>query len=188
MTDLFFIILLIVIIGVFGIILYLIYIPFKNQLTNSGKLTKKLRGRINWTFITLLILMFVFFYCIKDYRTSSKYRLEKASDVKLPENFKILNDEYQDMLQDYCIVYDIQFDNEAKREFINNIKDSKYFNENSFHDNVWKNNDTISIESNRAVWSKSSKGFDFTKQDGSTSYTIEFNTTTNVLKYNECAD
>jgi len=188
MTDLFSIIILVIVIGLFGGLSYLIYLPFKKQLIKSGKLTDKLNRQINWIFIFLLCLTGILLYCCKDYRTSSKDRLEKTANIILPTNFKVLKDEYQDMLQNYCIFYDIQFDNSSSSELISNIRKSKYFNSNSFHKGVWTENDFLTIDSVKAVWSKSPKGYDFSKQDGHTSYSIELDTVTNILKYNECAD
>jgi hypothetical protein len=188
MLDFFFIIIVVIVLGLFGGLLYLVYLPFKNRLKKSGKLTDKLNRQINWTFILLLCLAGVVLYCLKDYRTSSKHRPEEISDVKLPTGFKVLKDEYQDMLQDYCILYDIQFDNSGTTELVENIKTSKFYNENVLHTGVSTENDFNSVDSVKAVWYKSPKGFDFSRQDGRTSYHIKFDTVTNILNYNECAD
>ncbi len=188
MVDIFFIIIVVIAIGLFGGLLYLIYLPFKNRLKKSGKLTYKLNRQINRTFIISLCLVGVVLYWFKDYRTSSKDRLEKVSDVKLPTDFKVLKDEYQDMWQDYCILYDIQLANNGTTELIKNIKTSKFYNKNSFHNGAWTENDFIAVDSVKAVWCKSPTGFDFSRQDGLTSYHIELDTVKNILKYNECAD
>jgi hypothetical protein len=132
MVDIFFIVIVVIGIGLFGGLLYLIYLPFKNRLRKSGKLTDKLNRQINWTFIISLCLVFIVLYFFKDYRTPSKDRLEETSDVKLPTDFKVLKDEYQDMWQDYCILYDIQFENNATTEFIKSIKAAKFYNSSCF--------------------------------------------------------
>lgn len=116
------------------------------------------------------------------------YRLEKISDIHLPTDYEVLKDEYQDMKQDYCILYDIQLDKNATTELVKNIKTSKFYNNNSFHIAAWTENDFIAADSAKAVWSKSPTGFNFSRQDGLTSYYIELDTMTNILKYNECAD
>ncbi|MDB5240112.1 MAG: hypothetical protein JWP57_737 [Spirosoma sp.] len=92
------------------------------------------------------------------------------------------------MWQDYCILYGIQFDNNATTELIEKINASKYYNNNSFHNGAWTAKDFVTVDSVKAVWSKSPKGYDFSRQDRRTSYYIEFDTVTNILKYNECAD
>lgn len=187
--DIILIIIVVFAIGLFGGLLYLIYLPFKRRLIKSGKLTDKLNRQINQGFILLLCFLGAMVYFFKDYgRTPSKERLEKISNVKLPTNFKVLKDEYQDMMQDYCILYDIQFDKNSTTEFIKSIKTSKFYNKNSFHKGAWAENDLIIVDSVKAVWCKSTKGFDFTKPYGLTKYHIEFDTVANILKYNECAD
>ena len=188
MVDLFFIIIIIVALGLLGGLLYLIYLPFKKHLQKSGKLTDKLSRRINWVFIIIPCVIGIILYSFKDYRTPSKDRLEKISDIKLPTDFKVLKDEYQDMWQDYCILYDIQLTNSSTTDLIQNIKQSKFYNSNSFHSGAWTEDDFILTDSTKAVWSKSTSGFDFTRQDGLTSYSIQIDTVTNTLKYNECAD
>jgi len=188
MVDIFFIIIIVTAIGLMGGLIYLIYLPVKKRRIISGKLDDKLNRKINWTFILSLCLVGVVLYCFKDYRTPSKVRLEKISDIKLPTDFKVLKDEYQDMWQDYYILYDIQIDNNLKTELINSIKTSKFYNEKSFHNVAWTEDDFIEADYVAAVWSRSPKGFDFMRQDGLTSYYIELDTVTNILKYNECAD
>ena len=186
--DIILIIIVVIAIGFFGGVLYLIYLPFKRRLIKSGKLTDKLNRQINRGFILLLCFLGVMVYFFKDYRTPSRDRLEKISDIHLPTDFEVLKDEYQDMMQDYCILYDIQFDKNATTELIKKIKTSKFYNKNSFHKGAWTENDFIAVDSAKAVWSKSPTGFDFSRQDGLTSYSIELDTVKNILKYNECAD
>ncbi|GHB64990.1 hypothetical protein GCM10007390_18860 [Persicitalea jodogahamensis] len=123
-----------------------------------------------------------------DYRTPSKERLQKVADIKLPSDFKVLKDEYQDMWQDYCILYDIQLGNYATTELIENIKASKFYNKTSFHQGVWTEKDFVTVDSVKGVWCKSLTGFAFTRQEERMSYSIELDTTTNLLRYNECAD
>jgi|SRR5690606_38682316 hypothetical protein len=188
MVDIFFIIIVVIVIGLFGGLLYLVYLPFKGRLKKSGKLTDKLNRQINWTFIVSLCLIGVVLYYFKDYRTSSKNRLEKISDVKLPTDFKVLKDEYQDMWQDYCILYDIQFDKNAATELIKDIKSAKFYNPNVNPNSMLYDSLFITIDKEKAIWCKSEKGYRFSRQDGLTTYSIELDTMTNILKYNECAD
>ena len=188
MIDIFFIIIVVIVIGLFGGLLYLIYLPFKSRLKKSGKFTDRLNRQINWTFVLSLCLVGVVLYCFKDYRTSSKDRLEKVSDVKLPKNFKVLKDEYQDMWQDYCILYDIQFDSIATTELIKAIKAAKFYNSNVNHSSMLYDSLFITVDNEKAIWCKSEKGYRFSRQDGLTSYSIELDTLTNILNYNECAD
>ena len=188
MVDIFLIIIEVIAIGLFGGLLYLIYLPFKTRLKKSGKLTDKLNRQINWTFILSLCLVGAVLYCFKDYRTSSKDRLEKVTDVKLPADYKVLKDEYQDMWQDYCILYDIRFDNNLTIELIKNIKMSKFYNSSVNPNSMLYDSLFVKVDNEKAIWCKSEKGYRFSRQDGLTTYSIALDTMTNILNYNECAD
>ena len=182
------IIFLVIVLGLFVGLIYLIYLPFKRRLIKSDKLTDKLNRQINRAFILLFCLLGAVIYFFKDYgRTPSKDRLEKISNVILPADFKVLKDEYHDMMQDYAILYDIEFDKKSTTEFIKSIKTSKFYNVKSFHTGAWKENDFIVVDRVKAVWSKSPKGFDFSGQEGHglPSYYIELDTVINILKYEE---
>ena len=109
------------IIWVLGGLIYLIYSPIKNRLLKSGKLTTVLSKKIDNSDIVFICLVCILFYCFKDYRTSSRKRVEDISEIKLPNDFLVIKDEYQDMLQDYNIFYNIQFNNRGTRELINSI-------------------------------------------------------------------
>jgi hypothetical protein len=130
------------------------------------------------------VLLFYF----KDYRRPSKDTLENISDIQLPTDFKVIKDEYHDMFQDYCIEYEIQFDKPLTTELIEKIKESKFYNSTLLHDGVWSETDFVTVDSAKAVWSKSTGGYDFNRQDGNIIYSIELDTLTNNLKFNECAD
>ncbi|NOZ34540.1 MAG: hypothetical protein GXO80_04490 [Chlorobi bacterium] len=127
-------------------------------------------------------------YLTNDNWSTNNERLEKISDIKIPTDYKILKYEYHDMWQDYCIVYDIQFNNNSLKVLTKNIRTSKFYNANSFHKGLWLEHNFIIVDSVKAVWSKSPKGYDFYRQDGLTYYSIELDTLTKILKYNECAD
>lgn len=166
----------------------MIYLPFRKRLTNAGRLSKKLDKRINLSFFSFMISIGIVLFCLKNYRTSSKSKLEAISNVKLPSDFKVIKDEYQDMWQDYCVIYEIQFDNQASSELIQSIKSSKFYNAKSYHHGAWKDSDLILAGSIKAAWIRSPKGYDFGRLNGRTTYFITFDTLTNKLSYNECHD
>lgn len=186
MGDIFIIVIIVVALGILGGTLYLIYLPVKYGLKKAGKLTPKLNNQVNRIFIISLCLFGVILYCFKDYRASSKDRLESISDVKLPKNFKVIKDEYQDMLQDYSIFYDIQFNNNETTELIKNVKSSKFYTKKEIHNGVAEK-DFVTVDSVKAVWYKTTTGFRFLSP-GRTTYYIELDTLTNILKYKEYAD
>ncbi len=177
------------VIGFLGGVVYLIYLPFKIWLLRSGKLSDKLNQRTNWTYILILCLISILIYMFRDYgRTSSKDRLEKIAKIKLPKNFKVIKDEYQDMLQDYCIQYEVQFNKEGTKELIQTIKSSPFYNTKSYHKGAWEISDFITVDSVKAVWAKSPKGYDFANSIGRESYDITLDSSSNKLSYRECAD
>jgi hypothetical protein len=176
-------------VALYGGLLHLIYLPLKRRLIKSGKLTDKLNRQIKQAFILLLCFLGVMIYLFITYRTPSEHRLEEISDINLPNDFQVLKDEYQDvMFKGYYIQYDIQLDKNVAEELIKNIRKSKFYNKNTFHKGARAENDFIEIDSAKAAWTKSPTGFDFKSEDGQTYYNIAFDTTTNVLKYEECGD
>ena len=174
--------------GFIGGLLYLVYLPFKTRLIKSGKLSKKQSRRINWSYLGFMVLIGILLFYFRDYRTSSKERLENISNIKLPSDYTVIKDEYQDMLQDYCINYEIQFDKNDLKELIQNIKKSKYYNSKSVHNDAWQESDFIDSDSLKAVWLKSPKGYDFNCIKERLTFSIELDTLKNKLMYNECAD
>jgi len=182
------IIFFLIVFGLFGGLIYLIYWPFKRRLLKTGRLTKRLNRHINWIYVISLSMICFVLFCFRNYRTSSKVRLENISDVKLPHNYKVIKDEYQDMWQDYCIIYDIQFDNSTTKELIQSIKKSKFYNPNKTHNDLLQESDFITVGSDKAVWIKSGKGYEFSKPYDRTTYSITLDTSTYKLSYNECAD
>lgn len=157
----FVIVLILVIVVFWGGLIYLVYLPFKIWLMKSGKLTKKLSRKINWIYFSILCLAGIALFSFRNHRTASKERLEEISKIKLPTNFKVIEDEYQDMIQDYCIQYEIQFDDKGKKELIQSIKSSPFYNPNSFGTGDYSS--YIMIDSVKAVWAKLPTGYEFSK-------------------------
>lgn len=121
-------------------------------------------------------------------RIPSKTRLEENCHIKLPLDFKVRKDEYQDMLQDYCILYDIELNVNSSKVLTSNIRASKFYNPNVRHQGVWLDNSYVQVDSTKAVWCKSRRGYDFRCEKGYTSYFVTFDTVTRILNYVECAD
>lgn len=154
---------------IFGLFVYLILLPIKSFLRKKGKLSTKTNKKINIYSVVILFIVGILLFYFKDYRTSSKSRIEKISDIKLPKNFNLIKDQYQDMLQDYAIIYKIDFDKNETKELIRSIKSSKYYNSI----NLWKNKNN---------------GFEFYKEEKNTTYRIQIDTLKNTLSYEEIAD
>jgi len=182
------IVIFLVLFGLLGGLIYLFYWPFKRRLLKSGKLTKKNSRLINWIYIISICLICIILFFFRDYRTSSKTRLESVSDIELPSNYKVIKDEYQDMWQDYSINYEIQLDSLSTKELIKTIKESKFYNPKANYNGLWQDSDFIIVDSDKAAWVKSIKGYEFIKPYDRTTYFITLDTLTNRLLYNEWAD
>src|SRR5947208_3258029 len=111
-----------------------------------------------YIYFSLLILIAS---CGDGERTPSRIRLEKICRIKLPTNYKVLKDEYQDMITDYCILYDIQLDGKSSSDLIYNIKRSPFYNPAVRHDGIWSYDYFIKVDSMMGVWCRSKKGYDF---------------------------
>jgi hypothetical protein len=127
----------------------------------------------------VLILILLVMSC--DGRKSGKDRIEKNANIILPEDFSVLKDEYQDT-QHNCIYYELRFTKQSAGQLIKTIKSSSYY-----VDNIIPADTLIPIHIN-PIWCDVFSGFYFSKIDGKAEYDISFDTLTNVLKYQECAD
>jgi len=181
---------IITILVVIGGALYLLYLPLKIRLLRSGRLSKKLSSKITGTFLGFLCIAGIVMYGFKDYRKPSKRRIEDVADVHLPAGYRVIKDEYQDMWQDYAILYDIQLQHTSAAELITAIRASKFYNPDAFHEEYWKENDFIMVDSTKAVWARSPQGYDFSVSDVTSRNNVDimFDTVTNILKYSEMGD
>jgi len=192
MVDIFFMAIVVIAIGLFGGLIYLIYLPFKNRLKKSGKLTDKISKRINWTFILLPCLIGVVLYCFKDYRTPSKDRLESTINMKVPSDFKVVKDYYYDAapMPHYQILYDIKFSNQSSVELIHKINNSAFLNSKVKPTVELYDSSYILVNGINAVWCRSTTGYRFRRVDEKNLiyYNINFDTLTNILSYEESSD
>lgn len=119
-------------------------------------------------------------------RTSSKERLEKACDVVVPKDNVVIKDEYQDMLQDYAVIYKLSLSKTSLNEFISSIKKSKYYNSNGSHLGVFTDDLFLHVDSTKSVWCKSKEGYRFRKSGNKIpTYSIEVDTVTMIVEYQE---
>lgn len=167
------------------VIIYLIYLPFKIHLRKSGKLNDRLNKRINWIFIITPCLIILIACCFKNYGMSGKDRFEIITDIKLPKDFVVLKDEYQDMFQDYCILYDILLTSSSTNELVKNIQQSKLYKPNLIYGIPRKKSDSTDINSIKAAWIKTPQGFRYFNKLGKIEYSISLDTASNILKYKE---
>ncbi|GAB2983361.1 hypothetical protein GCM10027049_20620 [Mucilaginibacter puniceus] len=97
-------------------------------------------------------------------RTPSKERFEKNCHIKLPPNYKVLRDEYQDMMQDYAIYYTLKMDSVNLNALIKSIRKSNGF------------------------WQTSTTGYKFHRQVGGTDYYVDVDTVNRIASFEEIAD
>lgn len=96
-------------------------------------------------------------------RTSSKERLEKACDVIIPNDNVVIEDEYQDMMQDYVVIYKFKLSQTSLNKFIASIKKSKYYNPKASRLSFYSEELSLPVDSTRSVWWKSNEGYRFHK-------------------------
>ena len=116
MLILFFIILLIV--GVAGVLLYLLYIPIKKRLIKKGKLTKSRSRQINIAYVVLLLL-FSAYHTYNAFFPSESFYVEEFKTVtfrEIPKSAKFIekNSSYPDIHGEYCSSSQIKL---SKAEF-----------------------------------------------------------------------
>ena len=70
----------------------------------------------------VIILIFVFLITSCSLRISSKKRFSKAFNIQMPKDRIIINDKYQNMGQDYAVIYHINISKKNCIELLDNIK------------------------------------------------------------------
>ena len=122
-------------------------------------------------------------------RTPSKVRLENVCDVKLPSDIVVIKDEYEDMMQDYCIYFDCKLSETSMKEFIRSIKKSKYYNPKVEYAGTFTEDHYISLDSTKSVWCRTIKGYIFNKNGNKIpDYWVWVDTVAMTLKYEESQD
>jgi hypothetical protein len=110
------------------------------------------------TIVNIIFVTLVLSSC--QLRTSSKIRFEKACEIQFPRKYDVVQDEYQDMLQDFVIHFTIKLDTTSQKNLSSSIRCSKYYNKNYF---LQRTDSMIEISDHQteAIWVKSSKGYRF---------------------------
>lgn len=103
-------------------------------------------------------------------RTSSEERFETNVGFRLPSDKTILKDEYEDMLQDYAIIYEVELSEESNQQLASKLRTQ------------------IGSKDQHCAWSLSNNGFYFRCEKGLTIYTVSYDTMSRKLTYNEAAD
>ncbi|MCK4661823.1 MAG: hypothetical protein KAT68_03075 [Bacteroidales bacterium] len=135
-----------------------------------------------------LIVICIFLIISCNYRTPSRIRFSKICDIKIPKDIKVIRDEYQDMWQDFAIIYEIKLSPKNCNELTRSIRESKYYNSETFvYDNIHKDM-YIEVNGMRAVWARTQTGYVFLNDWNRDVYSVEIDTINLIAKFNESHD
>ena len=113
----------------------------------------------------MVILLFILTQC--KLNRSSEKAISRMLDIELPEKVEVLNDEYEDMGQDFSLKYTIKLSTEQMTSVTESIRKSKYYTDYKPE----KKNRLESVEGNdiKGYWLKTGYGYSF-KSDINSSY------------------
>ncbi len=143
---------------------------------------------IKTTFKYLQICLISILLTQCNYRTSSQKRFSRTLDIEIPKNVEILKDEYQDMWQDFAIIYEIKLSEKQMTDLINSIKDSKYYNPNAFVTDYVQQEMYVNHKDKKAVWAKTKSGYIFQNEYERDIYSAKVDTINRIAEFNESHD
>lgn len=123
-----------------------------------------------------------------NYRTESRERFSKALDIEIPNNVEVLKDEYQDMLQDFVILYNLKLTEGQMRTLIKSIKKSKFYYSDAFVKGKITTDVFVKDFDVKAVWLKSDVGYVFQKDEERCVYSAKVDTINLTAKFIEGHD
>lgn len=123
-----------------------------------------------------------------NYRTSSQKRFSKTLDIEIPKNVEILKDEYQDMLQDFAIIYEIKLNEKQMSDLTNSIRSSKYYNPNAYVTDYIQEEMYVNHKDKKAVWAKTKSGYIFQNEYRRDIYSAKVDTINRIAEFNESHD
>ena len=94
------------------------------------------------------------------------------SDHKFQLLKKILKDEYQDMLQDYAVIYDVELSVTANRQLIEKLKTMT----------------SADAADQNCKWYFADNGFSYKCEKERTMYLVNYDTIKRIVSYKELAD
>lgn len=108
--------------------------------------------------ILMFSLIFILSSC--NYRTPSKIRFEKITNINLPDSIEVLEDRFESSGPNYGLFYEFKLNEEGCSNFFNQIKKS-------------------------SEWTKTKKGWEFHKTSEGIIYNIIFINDECEIRYNE---
>jgi type IV secretory pathway TrbL component len=142
-----------------GLILLIFY-----QLTNKSKW-------ITWTFLGLLIPIFIFWLYLFNWRQPSKDRVESLLGFSIEDDIEVLRDDYYDALRDYDLIYKIKLSDKAIRQIDNNLQQ---ISTSSPNDSIVKSN-----------WVKENQIYYYNKTQRRLYYNLKIDIRAKTIEYQE---
>ncbi len=137
-------------------------------------------------FVLIFSLILMFTQC--NYRTSSQKRFSKVLDIEIPKEVEIIKDEYQDMMQDFAIVYEIKLTAGQMSKLIKSIRESKYYNDKAFVKDYVSQEMFIEYNDIKAVWAKTNSGYVFQNDFTRAAYSAKVDTVRMIAEFEESHD
>lgn len=123
-----------------------------------------------------------------NYRTSSQKRFSKVLDIEIPKEVEIIKDEYQDMMQDFAIIYEIELTKEEMLKLTKSIRDSKYYNDKVVVKDYVSQEMFIEYDDMKAIWAKTNSGYIFQNDFNRDAYSAKVDTIRMTAEFNESHD
>ena len=136
----------------------------------------------------LLICFVILLFVQCNYRTPSHVRFSENCDIEIPKNVEVIKDEYQNMWQDYVIIYELKLTTESQDKLTESIRKSKFYNPNIFINQYFSVDMYMEFDGFRAVWAKTENGYMFRKEHNRDNYYALVDTISKIAKFEESHD
>ena len=110
--------------------------------------------------LSLIIVIASLFVCCS-VRQSSRLRFSEKCGIEIPKDVIVIKDEYQNMLQDFVIEYEIEFSDNSINKILKSIKNSEYFNTNIANDSYKTSDKLLNNNQSDAIWFQSNSGYKY---------------------------
>jgi hypothetical protein len=135
--------------------------------------------------VNLILILTLIWGCTT--RTPSRERFENACSIRLPKEYQVIQDEFQDMMQDFVLYYTIKLDSVSMIELSYSIRHSKYYNYKIYRaTHVFK--EEYFDSKTDAVWIKAPDGYMFRNKDERHSFSAIIDTIARKADFYESLD
>jgi len=109
-------------------------------------------------------------------------------DIEIPNDIEIIKDEYQDMMQDYEIIYEFKLNEKSWKALSLSIRKSAYYNSKFVVNGAFEKKMFIDTLGNKAVWLKCKTGYRFCNDWERDVYSAEIDTIRMIARFKESHD